>query len=150
MALSFAIIGVWNVLDPGIRADVNAINADPTPANATVDEPLIDGFGGDPGVRYRYVVNGQAYTGFDIGNKTIGNVAALKKGQSILIVYARDRPGVSCLAGSTDCPNEANDPETVVILFWILVVLVTIGFGFFSAVHRVWKWHRRKKSSPAS
>ena len=108
----------WQQYEGATSPEVAAIRSDSIAASATVVEPVIDGFGGDPALTYRYKVSGQTYDGFDVGNEKTGNVLAMRPGDHVSIIYAATMPGVSCLAGSTDCPNDVYDPAIQAYAFW--------------------------------
>jgi hypothetical protein len=113
--------------------EVAAIRNHPVAGTATVVEPLIDGIAGDPALAYRYTVSGRTYEGFDIANAETGDVLAMKPGDRVSIIYAGTMPNVSCLKGSTDCPNDIYDPAIPAFGFWAILivgsVLGCVGIG---------------------
>ena len=131
------VVASWDLLQARFDPSVAAIRAQAVATVGVVVQPMIDGFGGDPAVAYRYTVTGHTYDGYDIGNSAAGNVLALKPGDPIHIQYAATMPSVSCLAGSTDCPNDVFDPYFAVFIFWSLALIATIGLGF--------RWIRRRR-----
>ena len=119
-----ALIGpiAWQQFEGATSPEVAAIKSHPIATTATVVEPVIDGFGGDPALTYRYSVSGRTYDGFDLGNQKTGDVLAMKPGGPVAIVYAATMPNVSCLVGSTDCPNDIYDPAIPAFAFWGILV----------------------------
>ena len=119
-----ALIGpiAWQQYEGATSPEVAAIKNHPIATTATVIEPVIDGFGGDPALTYEYAVSGRTYDGFDLGNEKTGDVLAMKPGDHVAIVYAATMPNVSCLVGSTDCPNDINDPAIPAFAFWAILV----------------------------
>jgi hypothetical protein len=119
-----ALIGpiAWQQYAGATSPEVTAIKSRPIPTTATVVEPVIDGFGGDPALTYRYSVSGRTYDGFDLANEKTGDVLGMKPGDAVSIVYAATMPSVSCLVGSTDCPNDVYDPAIPAFAFWAILV----------------------------
>lgn len=112
LLLVIAFIGpiAWQQREGATSASVEAIKTSPIRGSATVVQPEIDGLGGDPALEYRYTVSGRTYQGQDIGNAVVGDVLSKRRGDHVPIIYAAAMPQVSCLVGSTDCPNSAFDP----------------------------------------
>ena len=123
-----AVIGpaTWQQINGLTSPEVAAIRNHPVSATATVVEPVIDGFGGDPALTYHYSVAGRTYDGFDLGNEKTGDVLAMKPGDQVAIVYAATMPNVSCLDGSTDCPNDIYDPAIPAFGFWAVLIVGSI------------------------
>ncbi len=106
---------------------------------------MIDGFGGDPAVAYRYTVSGRTYDGFDVGNQQIGDILSMKPGDHVSIAYAADMPQESCLEGSTDCPNDVYDPYLRAFMFWAILIVGNLLGGFVIGVFLLARLLRRSR-----
>lgn len=155
LAVGWAVLAVialvgpiaWQQYEGATSPEVAAINSHPIDSTATVVEPLIDGFGGDPALSYRYSVSGRTYDGFDLGNEKTGDVLAMKPGDHVAIIYAATMPGVSCLVGSTDCPNDVYDPEILAYAFWGILVGGSLLGGAVVGVTLVARSRHRQRST---
>lgn len=89
-----ALIGpiAWQQFEGATSPEVAAIKSHPIATTATVVEPVIDGFGGDPALTYRYSVSGRTYDGFDLGNEKTGDVLAMKPGAAPRAACWRSAP----------------------------------------------------------
>src|SRR5205823_8974814 len=125
--ISFVIVGTWQAFESISNPAVAAIRQHPVAATGTVLEPVIDGFGGDPAVDYTYMVAGRTFRGHDVGSNATGNVLEKRPGDPIPIRYAATMPEVSCVAQSTDCPNDVFAPGLVAFAFWTLALVTAIG-----------------------
>ena len=85
------VIALWHGPGP------DALRRQPLNAQASVTDIYIDGFGGDPTVDYRFLMEGRTYegsgTGGQLGN---GDVLKLQVGDSVAIQYAATDPSLSC------------------------------------------------------
>lgn len=129
--VSLALVGAWQAFESSFNPAVAAIRGHPVQATGSVEEVVIDGFGGDPAVDYTYVVAGRTLHGHDVGSSATGNVLEKNPGDPIPIQYAATMPSVSCVAGSEDCPNDIFAPGIAAYLFWALVILSAVGAGLF-------------------
>lgn len=128
--------------------EVAAIKNHPVRATATVTEPLIDGIGGDPALAYRYTVSGRTYDGFDIANAETGDVLGMEPGDPVSIIYAASMPNVSCLEGSSDCPNDIYDPAIPAFGFWLILIGGSLLGGLLVGV--IWVVRTRFPSRSAT
>jgi hypothetical protein len=131
---TLVIVWAWDAFQSLSNPEVAAIRQHPVAATASVVEPQIDGFGGDPAVDYTYLVAGHRYRGHDIASDATGNVLTKKPGDPLPIQYAATMPEVSCVAGSTDCPNSVFAPGLYTIVFWALALVTAIVAGLTFAV----------------
>ena len=127
--ISFLIVGGWQAFESLSNPPVAAIRQHPVATTGTVVEAVIDGFGGDPAVDYTYIVAGQSFRGHDVASDATGNVLDKKPGDAMPIQYAATMPEVSCVAGSTDCPNGVFAPGLVAFVFWTLALVAALGAG---------------------
>ena len=139
--LTLAFVGGWQAFESVVNPAVRAIHEHPVATTPSVLGTELDGPAGDPAVSYTYVVAGHTYHGYDIGSAATGNVFEKYPGDPLPIQYAATMPGVSCVAESTDCPNDVYDPYLFVGVFWGLMLLsaIVIGaaFGIRAIVRRL-------------
>lgn len=141
--ISFVIVGAWQAFESISNPAVAAIRQHHVAATGTVLETVIDGFGGDPAVDYTYVVAGRSFRGHDVASDATGDVLQKKPGDPIPIQYAATMPEVSCVAGSTDCPNGVFAPGLVAFVFWTLVLVTAVVAGLTLAVRAITRSLRR-------
>jgi hypothetical protein len=135
--ISFAMVGASQDFESISNPAVAAIRQHPVATTGTVVEAVIDGFGGDPAVEYKYIVAGHSFRGHDLASDATGNVLDKKPGDPIPIQYAATMPEVSCVAGSTDCPNSIYAPGLVVFVFWTLALVTAVLAGLTFAVRAI-------------
>jgi hypothetical protein len=140
---TLVILWAWDAFQSLSNPAVAAIRQHPVATTASVVEPQIDGFGGDPAVDYTYFVGGHGYRGHDIASDATGNVLTKKAGDSLPIQYASTMPEVSCVKGSTDCPNSVFAPGLYTLVFWVLALVTAIAAGLTFAVRALVRGLRR-------
>jgi hypothetical protein len=145
--VTLAIVWAWQGFESITNPAVAAIRQHPVPATGTVVEPVIDGFGGDPAVEYTYVVAGHKFRGHDLASEATGNVLDKKPGDPIPIQYAASMPEVSCVAGSTDCPNDIYAPGLFTVVFWTLALVTAIGACLTFGLRAIAPFFRRTPRS---
>lgn len=145
--ISFVIVGVWQAFESVSNPAVAAIRQHHVAATGTVVETVIDGFGGDPAVDYTYIVAGRSFRGHDVASDATGDVLQKKPGDPIPIQYAATMPEVSCVAGSTDCPNSVFAPGLVAFVLWTLALVAAVVAGLTFAVRGITRSLRHGRRS---
>jgi hypothetical protein len=86
-----AVVMIWHLL-----TFPTAIAEHPVRAEGIATASIINGFGGDPAVEYRYTVAGRTYQGQ--GNGELGHQRPefMRPGDPVAIEYAADAPSESC------------------------------------------------------
>lgn len=76
------------------------------------------------------------------------DVLALKPGDTVSIIYAATMPNVSCLDGSTDCPNDVYDPAIPAFGFWaVLIVGSLLGCAIVGIILIARKSSRHRRAT---
>ena len=93
-----AAFAAWSGLDVTYHSATfpREVASNPVRVEAKVSDVYINGFGGDPGVDYRYRVAGRDYSGSGDGALGQENLPALHPGDPVAIEYARGSPSQSC------------------------------------------------------
>jgi hypothetical protein len=99
------------------------VSSDPVRVEAQVSEVYINGFGGDPGVDYRYRVAGREYSGSGDGALGRKNLLGLHPGDPVAIEYARGNPSRSCTCNA----RSGAPPSTPVAIAIALVLLAPLA-----------------------
>ena len=86
-----AVLVIWHLL-----TFPTAIAEHPVRAEGTVTARIINGFGGDPAVEYRYTVSGRTYKGQGNGELGPRGLESMRPGDPIAIEYAAGAPSESC------------------------------------------------------
>lgn len=86
-----AVLVIWHQLTFPI-----GIAKDPVRTEGTVSAKVINGFGGDPAVQYRYTIAGRTYKGEGNGELGHQNPESMRPGDLVAIEYAADSPSESC------------------------------------------------------
>jgi hypothetical protein len=141
--ITLVIVGAWQAFESVANPAVAAIRQHPVATTGTVVEAVIDGFGGDPAVDYTYIVAGQSFRGHDVASEATGNVLDKKPGDPIPIQYAATMPEVSCVAGSTDCPNSIYAPGLAAFVFWALALVTAVLAGLTFGLRTITRSLRR-------
>lgn len=104
------------------------VASDPVRVEAQVSDVYINGFGGDPGVDYRYRAAGREYSGSGDGALGQENLLDLHPGDPVAIEYARGDPSRSCTCNArSDQP--VSMPAAIAIAVVLLAPLAALSVG---------------------
>jgi hypothetical protein len=88
----------------------------------TVSQTVIDGFGGDPAIDYRYTVAGRTYSGHGKGELGGEHPLALHPGDKVAIEYSAREPSASCTCNARS-DFRRNLPVNVALTLLLLLPL---------------------------
>ena len=102
------------------------VASNPVRVEAEVSDVYINGFGGDPGVDYRYRVAGRDYSGSGDGALGQENLLALHPGDPVAIEYARGSPSRSCTCNARSS-QPASLPTAIALALVLMAPLATLS-----------------------
>ena len=112
-----AVDSVWHLL-----TFPTAIAEHPVRAEGTVTANIINGFGGDPALQYRYTVAGRTYKGEGKGELGHQSPESMRHGDPVAIEYAANAPSESCTCDAV-ATQPGSTASTVVIAALLCVPL---------------------------